>query len=116
MKSEFFPRRLPVDIALLTCLSFGTLFFTASMALEPKHPERGVAVLFAPWTSAEDAMARTVEAGGRFVRFGGPVFVTVAVPDDAGYPARIRAAGAWLVADPQALAACLSPFAGRAEL
>lgn len=116
MKSGFFPQRLSVDVVLLTCLSFGALFFTASLALEPRHPEGGVAVLFAPWITAEDTMARSVGAGARFVRFGGPSFVTVVVPDDAGYPARIRAAGAWMVADPQAVAACLSPFGGIAGL
>jgi hypothetical protein len=55
-------------------------------------------------------MERTVEAGARFVRFGGFDFVTVAVPDDRDYPERAFARGAWLVVDPKAMAACLSPF------
>ena len=111
MNNPFSPPRISVDFVLLIGLSIGTFFVTASMALAPRHPERGVAVVFAPWTTPEAALARTVEAGARFVRFGGPKFVAIAIPDDQGYVARALAAGAWFVVDPQALAACLTPFA-----
>src|ERR1051325_1948874 len=86
-----------VDVTALAALSVVALFMTARFALAPRAPELGVAVIFAPWTSSEQALARTVEAGARFVRFGGPDFVTIAIPDDRAYPARARAAGAWLV-------------------
>jgi hypothetical protein len=110
LNNSFSRFRILVDFAMLACLSIGTLFATAAIALTPRHPERGVAVLYAPWTTAEDALARTVEAGARFVRFGGPTFIAIAVPDDRGYTARALAAGAWLVVDPQVVAACLAPF------
>ena len=103
--------RRAIDVTALVCLSIGALFVTARIGLVPRDPERGVAVVFAPWTSPESALARTVEAGARFVRFGGPTFVTVAIPEDRGYADRALASGAWLVVDPQVLAACLSPFA-----
>src|SRR5689334_18644126 len=103
-------RRHWIDIAALAVLSIVALGFTARIALEPRAPELGVAVIYAPWTSSEQTLARTVDAGARFVRFGGPSFVAVAVPDDRDYPARARAAGAWLVVDPKVVAACLSAF------
>ena len=104
-------RRHWIDIAALAILSIVTLGATARFALAPRAPELGVAVIFAPWTTSEQALTRTVEAGASFVRFGGPGFVAVAIPDGPDYPARVRAAGAWLVVDPKIVAACLSAFA-----
>jgi hypothetical protein len=101
------PRWL-VDAVILASVSVGALYATARFALAPRDPGRGVAVVFAPWTPPEATFARTVEAGGRFVRFGGTSFIAVAMPNDLDYPARAFAAGAWLVLDPKALAACLS--------
>jgi hypothetical protein len=91
-------------------LSVVVLYVSARAALVPRDPAEGVAVVFAPWTTRETAMVRTVEAGARFVRFGGVAFVTVAMPEDGAYPARAFTQGAWLVVDPKAIAACLSPF------
>jgi hypothetical protein len=54
------------------------------------------------------------DLGARFVRFGGYGFIAVGVADDRGYAARAMAQGAWLVLDPQLLAACLAPFRGKA--
>ena len=105
-----------IDITALAGLSIGTLLAAAHVGLAPRDPQRGVAVVFAPWTSAQTALTRTVEAGARFVRFGELNFITVAVPDDRGYPGRALAAGAWFVVDPQVLAACLSPFAVTAAV
>jgi hypothetical protein len=106
-------RRHWIDIASLAILSIVALGVTARFALAPHAPELGVAVIFAPWTSPDEAFARAVEPGARFVRFGGQDFVTVAIADDRDYPARARRAGAWLVVDPKVLAACLSAFGGR---
>jgi hypothetical protein len=97
-----------IDIAALAVLSIAALGATARFALVPRAPEAGVAVIYAPWTAPEQTLARTVEAGARFVRFGGSDFVAVAIPDGPDYPARVRAAGAWLIVDPKILAACLS--------
>jgi hypothetical protein len=107
-------RRHWIDIVALIALSIGALGLTARATLVPRDPERGVAVVFAPWTSPETALARTVEAGARFVRFGGYGFIAVGVADDRDYASRAKAQGAWLVLDPQLLAACLSPFRGKA--
>jgi hypothetical protein len=108
-------RRHWIDIVALTALSVGALCFTARATLVPHNPEQGVAVVFAPWTAPETAMALTAQAGGRFVRFGGYGFITVVTADDHNYPARVMAAGAWLVVDPQLVAACLDPFGTKAR-
>ena len=68
-----------------------------------------------PPRAPETAMALTVQAGARFVRFGGYGFIAVVTADDRNYPARAMAAGAWLVVDPQLVAACLDPFGTKAR-
>jgi hypothetical protein len=108
-------RRHWIDIVALTVLSVGAFCFTARATLAPHNPEQGVAVVFAPWTAPETAMALTVQAGARFVRFGGYGFIAVVTADDQNYPARAMAAGAWLVVDPQLVAACLDPFGTKAR-
>jgi hypothetical protein len=81
-------------------------FAIARIGLEPRDPSRAVGVIFAPWTDADAAFTRAVEAGGRFVRFGGPSFVVVVEPDDADYARRVKEAGALLLVDPRVVAAC----------
>jgi hypothetical protein len=98
------------DAAVLACISVGALYATARLTLEPRNPDQGVAVVYAPWTEAETTLKSATEAGGRFVRFGGAPFVAVAMPEDQNYSARAYAAGAWLVLDPKTIAACLSAF------
>ena len=102
--------RRSIDAVVLGGLSLAALYVGAREGLAPRDAANGVAVVFAPWTAPDAALSRSVEAGGRFVRFGGLPFVAVVMPDDASYPSRILSTGAWLVVDPQALAACLSPF------
>jgi len=107
--------RRSIDALLLTSLSLGALYATARIELKPSDPARGVAVVFAPWTTPDAALLRAVEAGGRFVRFGGLPFIAVVIPEDSSYSSRILSAGAWLVLDPQVIAACLSTFASAAR-
>ena len=95
------------DAGLLACLSLGALYAGARIGLMPSDPAKGVAVIFAPWTAADQALSRAVDSGGRFVRYGGLPFIAIIVPDNAEYSQRMLDAGAWLVVDPQALAACL---------
>ena len=96
-----------VDGILIVGFALASFCAVARIALEPRDPASGVAVVFAPWTSPEDALARAVEAGGRFVRYGAFPFIVVIMPETADYLSRISSDGALLVADPRALAACL---------
>jgi len=99
----------------LAVLSVCAFCLAARATLAPQQPERGAAVVFAPWTAPELAMASAVEAGARFVRFGGYGFIAVVAPEDRNYAARAMAAGAWLVVDPELLAGCFAPFGVKAN-
>lgn len=106
-----FPDRLRwFDVMLVGAASAFSVVALAAMVLSPKNDSEGVAVVFAPWTNASEALVRAVEPGGRFVRFGAFDFIAVVEPVRADYQERVRSAGAWLIADPAALAACLKPF------
>jgi hypothetical protein len=99
-----------LDAALITLLAIASLFVIARVGLKPRDPANGVAVVLAPWTSAEVTLARATDPGSRFVRFGGFPFIAVVIPERADYLERMLTGGAVLVLDPQALAACLSGF------
>lgn len=98
------------DVAILSFAAFLSVATVGVVTLGLKEESEGVAVVFAPWTSATDAMTRAVEPGARFVRFGAFDFIAVIEPQSADYVRRVRSNGAWLFADPAALAACLKPF------
>lgn len=98
------------DALLLSAAAFLSVVAVAAMTLAPKDGATGVAVIFAPWTAAQETMTRAVEPGARFVRFGAFDFIAVVEPERGRYPQDVRANGAWLVADPAVLAACLKPF------
>ena len=99
------------DAAVLTTAAFISFGVTAAMTLSPKRGSEGIAVVFSPWTNASDAISQSSAAGARFVRFGGFDFIAVVQPENEGFAQNIRAKGAWFIADPSALAACLKPFA-----
>jgi hypothetical protein len=107
--------RVLVEAAFLASVAIGSLYATIRIGLSPRYPADGVAVIFAPWTDAGTALRRAVEAGGRFVRYGGYDFIVVITPEAPDYMSRINAAGALAVVDPEALAACSSAFAEAAE-
>lgn len=91
-------------IAILAVASFAAIL---RVGLVPAHPEKGVAVVYAPWTSADQTMIRAVDAGARFVRFGGFGFIAIVMPERPDYVDRALAGSAVLAIDPQVLAACL---------
>jgi hypothetical protein len=106
--------RALVEAAVLACVAIGSLYATMRIGLAPRDPTDGIAVIFAPWTDARAALTRAVEAGGRFVRYGGYDFIVIIIPEAPDYVSRINAAGALFVVDPGALAACLKAFADLA--
>lgn len=104
-----------LDGFLIFSVAIASLYGAARVGLKPRDPAAGVGVIFAPWVSEASAVNRATAAGARFVRFGGLPFIVVVVPEAANYVARISADGAFLVVDPQALAACLSLLSGMAR-
>lgn len=98
------------DTLLLAGAAFFSLAAVAAIALAPKDNSSGVAVIFAPWTNAAETMTRSVQTGVRFVRFGAFDFIAVVETGGANHARILSESGAWLLADPAALAACLKPF------
>jgi hypothetical protein len=91
-------------IAILAVVSFAAIL---RVGLLPTDPGAGVAVIYAPWTTADQTMIRAVSAGARFVRFGGFDFIAIVMPEQPGYVERVLADSALLAVDPQVLAGCL---------
>ena len=105
-----------LDATLIAGVAAGSLVAAASLALAPKNPASGVAVVFSPWTKAPAALARATDPGSRFVRFGQYPFIVIVVPEAPDYLARVSAAGALFVLDPEALAACLGTFTRKTDV
>jgi len=108
MNDRFALRGRVFDAVVICGFAVASLLTSAHVALAPRDPLRGVAVIYSPWTKAEDAFRRAVEGGARFVRYGGAPFIVVVMPEAPDYFARVRAGGALMIADPQAIAACFS--------
>jgi hypothetical protein len=79
----------------------------AALQAQPRDRTR-VAAIFPPWTSAEHAIVRAAQAGGRIVRPGLIDSIVVVQGDDADLADRLYAAGAWAVVDPAAWGGCLA--------
>ena len=103
------------EVLIIACVAVASLFAIARLSLAPQDATAGVAVIFTPWTKAAPAMARAVDAGGRFVRFGNFPFIVVVAPERPDYVSRILAEGALFAVDPQVLAACLTLFSGAQQ-
>jgi hypothetical protein len=88
-------------------LAAASVLAMAALQAQPRDRTR-VAVIFAPWTSAGQAIARVAQAGGRIVRPGLIDAIVVVQGDDADLADRLHAAGAWAVVDPAAWGGCLA--------
>lgn len=93
-------------LALGLLLAASTLPVFAAADL-PGEASGTLAAVFAPGTDRAEALAAVAEADGLVVRAGGWGSVLVARSEQAGFAARLRHAGAWLVVDPRSAAGCL---------
>ena len=94
--------------SLLLAFSLFTLGAPLALMAGPKDMGEGVAIVFAPWTDEATAMSRVGAAGGAVVRAGGAGFISVAMPQSPEFAKDIRAAGAWLLLDPQIVGGCMT--------
>jgi len=108
--SRFFATILlrSLDLWLVAALTIASFAVILRIGLLPSNLDHGVAVIYAPWTTPDQTMTRAVNAGARFVRFGGLDFIAVVEPDDPDYLKRVLSGPAILVVDPQVLAGCLA--------
>jgi len=95
------------DSCLIAFLIAASLAAILRVGLLPRDPSAGVAVIYAPGTTAEETLVRAVSAGGRFIRFGGFEFIAIVMPETPDYVERALAGSALLAIDPRVLAACL---------
>ncbi len=104
-----------LDASLIAAAALVGLLASAQLALKPRDPANGVALVFAPWSSAESTFRAAIDTGGRFIRFGGLPFIAVVMPETPEFSERVSTSSAWMIADPKAIAACLEA-AGRKSL
>lgn len=107
-------RRGAAVLAVLLLLAVSTLPVFAAADL-PGETSGTLAAVFAPGTDRAEALAAVTAADGLVVRAGGWGAVLVARSEDAGFAARLRRAGAWLVVDPRSAAGCLIAPAGGSD-
>ena len=108
------PSRWPnwANAAILLAASFVTI---AALSLRVSPGTDVVAVSFPPWWSAERSLAAAASAKVAIVRLTGlPALVVVQTGGREGI-ARLRAAGAWLVVNPVAVASCSRDELGSLE-
>jgi hypothetical protein len=91
--------------AVLLAASLGTM---GAATMAPGDDESApLAVLFPVWWGADRAFLATAAAGGAIVREGAISSLLVTQSSEPGFRHRLHAAGAWLLLDPKAVAACL---------
>ena len=84
-----------------------TLFAVAAAGAAPRDPAR-VAAVFPPWwTPAQTASAAA--SAGQIAGAGGVPFLLILRGEPGQLESRARAAGAWLLLDPDAAGVCANP-------
>ena len=101
------PSRWPAwfNAAALLVASFVAI---TALSLQVRPGSEVVAVAFPPWWGAQEALQATASANAAIVRMTAFPALLVVRPDGQDGLARLRAAGAWLATDPQAIAACFA--------
>jgi hypothetical protein len=105
-----------LDLLLVALLCLASFAAILRVGLLPKNPQAGVALIYAPWTTADRTLERSVNAGARFVRFGGLDFIAVVKPERPDYVERALADYALLAIDLDVLNGCLPAYLVRAPV
>ena len=80
----------------------------AAFALQVTTDADVVAVAFPPWWSTQQVFLAAASANAAVVRRTALSGLLVVRPDDNDGLTQLRKAGAWLIIDPQAVAACIT--------
>jgi hypothetical protein len=78
----------------------------AALSLQVRTGAEVVAVAFPPWWSARQVFLAAATANAAIVRGTALSGLLVVRPDEKDGLTQLRNAGAWLIMDPQAVAAC----------
>lgn len=81
-----------------------TLFATVAAGAAPRDPAR-VAAVFPPWWTPAQAASAAASAG-QIAGAGGAPFILILRGEPDALGPRLRAAGAWLLLDPDAAGRC----------
>lgn len=79
----------------------------ASLPQAQAGQTRPLALIFPPWTSQQDAVARSFAAGHEILRSGVASFIVIAAPQGEGGTAVAKPEGAMLMLALDGLAGCL---------
>jgi hypothetical protein len=101
------PSRWPawLNAAALLVASFVAI---TALSLQVRPGSEVVAVAFPPWWSTQEVLLAAASANAAIVRMTALPALLVVRPDGHDGLTRLRAAGAWLAIDPQAIAACFA--------
>ena len=91
-----------------TALLLASLIAVAALSFRVGPGVEVVAVAFPPWWSSQQAFEAAASADAAIIRTTAIAAVLVVRPNDHDGLTRLRAAGAWLTIDPQAIAACFN--------
>lgn len=89
---------------MAACSGFAALASLPGASASQRQP---LAAVFAPWTSGEEAVARSLAAGARILRAGAAPFVVVLAPEPGAAMPVARPAGALLLLRLDGLAGCI---------
>jgi|HubBroStandDraft_3_1064219.scaffolds.fasta_scaffold1748556_1 hypothetical protein len=107
MRSDIERRRSAQPLIIAAGLAVASVLSVAALQAAP-HDGAQVAAIFSPWTSSGSALTRVAQADGLLVRRGLIDSIVVVQSDEPGLIARLYAAGAWLVIDPNVFGGCLA--------
>jgi hypothetical protein len=91
-----------------TALLLASVIAVAALSLRAAPGVEVVAVAFPPWWTSQQIFEAAASADAAIVRTTAIAAVLVVRPNDHDGLTRLRAAGAWLTIDPQAIAACFN--------
>ena len=80
----------------------------AALSLQIRPGAEVVAVAFPPWWSTQQVFLAAASANAAIIRGTALSGLLVVRPDDNDGLTQLHKAGAWLIIDPQAVAACIT--------
>jgi len=96
-----------------TALLFVGWVLIAFLALQARPGAEVVAVVFSPLWNSQQIFSALASSDASIVRTTALTAVVVVRPHDHDGATRLHRAGAWLIIDPQAVAACMANIAGK---
>jgi hypothetical protein len=91
-----------------TALLLASFIAVAALSFRVGPDAEVVAVAFPPWWTSQQIFEAAASADAAIVRTTAIAAILVVRPNDHDGLTRLRAAGAWLAIDPQAIAACFN--------